>query len=122
MFTNSSLVVDSLYTSQDAYTQLSYINNVLAIQEVARSVRSACPKNRFKFTTGNDFSDYAEAVEDVLENFKNNFDTLKFTYLEDPTKESQKIYYAAIEFSFNNWAQSEIFDLYALNNTDIVEE
>ena len=117
-----SLVVDSLYTSQDAYTQLSYINNVLAIQEVARSVRSACPKNRFKFTTGNDFSDYAEAVEDVLENFKNNFDTLKFTYLEDPTKESQKIYYAAIEFSFNNWAQSEIFDLYALNNTDIVEE
>ena len=117
-----SLVVDSLYTSQDAYTQLSYINNVLAIQEVARAVRSACPKNRFKFTTNNDFSDYAEAVEDVLENFKNNFDTLKFTYLEDPTKESQKIYYAAIEFSFNNWVQSEIFDLYALNDTNIVEE
>ena len=117
-----SLVVDSLYTSQDAYTQLSYINNVLAIQEVARAVRSACPKNRFKFTTNNDFSDYAEAVEDVLENFKNNFNTLKFTYLEDPTKESQKIYYAAIEFSFNNWVQSEIFDLYALNDTNIVEE
>ena len=117
-----NLVVDSLYTAQDEYTQLSYINNVLAIQEVMRAVRTACPKNRFKFTSANDFSDYAEAVNEVLEYFKNNFETLNFVYLEDPTKEAQKIYYAAIEFTFNNWAQSEIFDLYALNATEIVEE
>ena len=117
-----NLVVDSLYTAQDEYTQLSYINNVLAIQEVMRAVRTACPKNRFKFTSANDFSDYAEAVNEVLEYYKNNFETLNFVYLEDPTKEAQKIYYAAIEFTFNNWAQSEIFDLYALNATEIVEE
>ena len=117
-----NLVVDSLYTAQDEYTQLSYINNVLAIQEVMRAVRTACPKTRFKFTSANDFSDYAEAVNEVLEYYKNNFETLNFVYLEDPTKEAQKIYYAAIEFTFNNWAQSEIFDLYALNATEIVEE
>ena len=117
-----NLVVDSLYTAQDQYTQLSYINNVLAIQEVMRAVRTICPKNRFKFTSANDFSDYAEAVNEVLEFYKNNFETLNFIYLEDPTKEAQKIYYAAIEFTFNNWAQSEIFDLYALNTTEIVEE
>ena len=117
-----NLVVDSLYTSQKEYTQLSYINNVLAIQEVMREVRSACPKNRFKFTSGNDFTEYATEVNAVLDAFKNNFDSLKFTYLEDTTKEAQKIYYAAIEFTFNNWAQSEIFDLYALNATEIVEE
>ena len=117
-----NLVVDSLYTAQDEYTQLSYINNVLAIQEVMRAVRTICPKNRFKFTSANDFSDYAEAVNEVLEYYKNNFETLNFVYLEDPTKEAQKIYYAAIEFTFNNWAQSEIFDLYALNATEIVEE
>ena len=116
------LIIDSLYTSQAEYTQLSYINNILAIQEVMRSVRSACPKNRFKFTTSNDFSDYAEAVTEVLSHYKSNFDSLNFVYLQDPTKEAQKIYYAAIEFTFNNWAQSEIFDLYALNTTEIVEE
>ena len=116
------LVVDSLYTSQKEYSQLSYINNVLAIQEVMREVRSACPKNRFKFTSGNDFTEYATEVSKVLDAFKNNFDSLKFVYLEDTAKEAQKIYYAAIEFTFNNWAQSEIFDLYALNATEIVEE
>ena len=116
------LIVDSLYTSQEAYTQLSYINNILAIQEVMRAVRSACPKNRFKFTSANDFTDYAESVKEVLSHFRNNFDSLNFVYLEDTAKEAQKIYYAAIEFTFNNWAQSEIFDLYALNTTEIVEE
>ena len=116
------LIVDSLYTAQEAYTQLSYINNVLAIQEVMRAVRSACPKNRFKFTSSNDFTDYAESVNEVLSYYRNNFDSLNFVYLEDTAKEAQKIYYAAIEFTFNNWAQSEIFDLYALNTTEIVEE
>ena len=117
-----NLVVDSLYTSQKEYTQLSYINNVLAIQEVMREVRSACPKNRFKFTSGNDFTEYATEVSAVLDAFKSNFDSLNFVYLEDTAKEAQKIYYAAIEFTFNNWAQSEIFDLYALNATEIIEE
>ena len=116
------LVVDSLYTSQEEYSQLSYINNILAIQEVMRAVRNACPKNRFKFTTGNDFNDYAESVKSVLDVYKNNFETLNFVYLEDSAKESQKIYYAALEFRFKNWAQSEIFDLYALNNVEISEE
>ena len=87
-----------------------------------REVRSACPKNRFKFTSGNDFTEYATEVSKVLDAFKNNFDSLKFVYLEDTAKEAQKIYYAAIEFTFNNWAQSEIFDLYALNATEIIEE
>jgi hypothetical protein len=87
-----------------------------------RAVRSTCPKNRFKFTSANDFTDYAESVKEVLNNFRNNFDSLNFVYLEDTAKEAQKIYYAAIEFTFNNWAQSEIFDLYALNTTEIVEE
>lgn len=110
-------VVQSNYTSQNANTQLSFINNVLAIQEVARVVRTACPRNRFRLITGTDMSEYANNVNRVLGAYSNYFETLEFQYYEDRLRSIQKIFYASINFSFNNWAQSEIFDLYALANT-----
>ena len=109
-----SLVVESLYTSQDMTSQLSYINNVLAIQEVMRALRSSCPKNRFKFQTGNDFTDYQDACTEVLSAYKSWFAKLEFVYTQDDLRATQKIFYASINFAFNNWVQSEIFDLYAL--------
>ena len=111
---NGSLVVESLYTSQDLTSQLSYINNVLAIQEVMRALRSSCPKNRFKFQTGNDFTDYQDACTEVLSAYKAWFSKLEFVYTQDDLRATQKIFYASINFAFNNWVQSEIFDLYAL--------
>lgn len=110
-------VVQSNYTSQDKNTQLSFANNVLAIQEVARVVRTACPRNRFSLITGSDMSEYATAVTRVLEGYNSYFETLEFQYTQDPLRSIQKIFYASINFSFNNWAQTEIFDLYALANT-----
>jgi hypothetical protein len=110
-------VVQSNYTSQDANSQLSFINNVLAIQEVARVVRTVCPRNRFRLITGSDMSEYATAVSRVLQGYTSYFDVLEFTYTQDPLRSIQKIFYASINFSFNNWAQTEIFDLYALSNT-----
>ena len=112
-----SCVVQSNYTSQSANTQLSYINNVLAIQEVARVVRTVCPRNRFRLITGSDMSEYATAVSRVLQGYNSYFETLEFMYTEDTLRSVQKIFYASINFSFNNWAQTEIFDLYALSNT-----
>ena len=109
-----SLVVESLYTSQDMTSQLSYINNVLAIQEVMRALRSSCPKNRFKFQNGNDFTDYQDACTEVLSAYKSWFAKLEFVYTQDDLRATQKIFYASINFAFNNWVQSEIFDLYAL--------
>ena len=110
-------VIQSNYTSQDKNTQLSFINNVLAIQEVARVVRTVCPRNRFRLITGSDMSEYANAVSRVLQGYNTYFETLEFVYTEDPLRSIQKIFYASINFSFNNWAQTEIFDLYALANT-----
>lgn len=110
-------VVQSNYTSQDKNTQLSFINNVLSIQEVARVVRTVCPRNRFRLITGSDMSEYAAAVSRVLQGYNTYFDVLEFTYTQDPLRSIQKIFYASINFSFNNWAQTEIFDLYALTNT-----
>lgn len=110
-------VVQSNYTSQDKNTQLSFINNVLSIQEVARVVREVCPRTRFRLITGSDMSEYANAVSRVLQGYSSYFETLEFQYTEDPLRSIQKIFYASINFSFNNWAQTEIFDLYALSNT-----
>ena len=109
-------VVQSNYTSQLANTQLSFINNVLAIQEVARVVRIACPRNRFRLITGSDMTEYANAVSRVLQSYNNYFETLEFEYTEDPLRSVQKIFYASINFSFNNWAQTEVFDIFAINN------
>ena len=114
---NGQCVVQSNYTSQDKNTQLSFINNVLAIQEVARVVRTVCPRNRFRLITGSDMSEYAAAVSRVLQGYNAYFDVLEFTYTQNPLRSIQKIFYASINFSFNNWAQTEIFDLYALANT-----
>ena len=114
IFQSGRCVLQSLYTSQEAYTQLSYVNNVLAIQEVARAVRTACPKFRYTFGSGSDFSEYSSNVQKVLENFRNNFAELGFSYQQNALYASQKIFYAVITFRFNNWAQTEIFDLYAL--------
>jgi hypothetical protein len=114
IFQEGQCVMQSLYTSQEPYTQLSYVNNVLAIQEVARAVRAACPKFRYTFGSGSDFSEYARQVSIVLNNFTNNFAELGFTYQQNSFYADQKIFYAVITFRFNNWVQSEIFDLYAL--------
>ena len=116
IFQDDQCVVQSCYTSQLAYTQLSFIGNVLAIQEVMRAVRTACPRNRYSLSTGNDLSNYAQAVNNVLNNYLSNFSTLNFIYTQDDLKASQKIFYASIEFAFLNWAQTEIFDIYAIND------
>lgn len=116
IFEDDNCVVQSCYTSQEPYTQLSYSGNVLGIQRVLRAVRTACPKQRYSLSTANDLQDYATAVNNVLSNYVTNFDVLNFIYQEDRLKISQKIFYASIEFAFLNWAQTEIFDVYAINN------
>lgn len=113
IFEGDDCVVQTLYTSQEANTELSFVNNVIAVQEVMRAVRTACPKNRHILTNGSDMSSYAKAVNKVLDSFRGHFHKLTFTYTKDPLKASQKLFYAGIGFQFNQWAQSEDFDLFA---------
>ena len=112
----NTCVVQSTYSSQKANTQLSWINNTIAIQEVARQVRIECPKNRFQLITNNDLTEYAASVRSVLDGYNEYFDILEFQYTQDPLKITQKIFYASINFGFKNWAQTEVFDLFAVSN------
>lgn len=118
IFQQGECIVQSLYTSQEEYTQLSYVNNVLAVQEVVRSIRTTCPKKRYTFVENSDFSEYAELCNNVLRNFKNNFDYLHFEYTRDPLLAHQKIFQASIVFAFKDWAQSEIFNVETINAED----
>ena len=116
IFENGVCVVQSTYSSQNEFTQLSFINNVMAVQEVVRAIRVACPKSRYTFTTATDFTFYADAVKEVLSGFVNHFAELTFEYEQDPLQAVQKIFYAELYFRFNNWAQTEKFDIYTLGN------
>ena len=119
IFNDDQCVVQSCYTSQIENTELSYVNNVLAIQEVIRALRTMCPRQRYRLVTGSDFTDYAQACQNVLENYVGHFNVLRFTYTEDKVKAAQKIFYASVEFSFNQWAQTEMFDIFALNSANM---
>jgi hypothetical protein len=116
IFEGNDLVIQSSYTCQDTLSQLSFVNNVLGIQEVLRAVRTACPINRFSLANGSDLSNYAKNVTNVLDNYTGRFDVLEFEYTANKLQAQQKIFYASIRFAFLNWAQSEIFNVYAINN------
>lgn len=111
---NNNLVVQSLYTKNKIYSQLSYINNVLAMQEIGRRVAMVCPSVRYSLqVNGNDISDYTKIINAVLERYAGSFDVLEFVYSGDSIHVQQKIFYGSIQFSFANWYQTEIFDLIA---------
>lgn len=119
---SGNCVVQTLYTSQDKNTQLIYINNVLAVQEVIREIRTTCPKNRYSFQTGNDFSAYAKDVAAVLQPYKSHFSHLEFKYEKDDIMADQKIFNGVLEFAFNSWFQTEIFDVVIINSGDVADE
>lgn len=109
------LTLETLFTSQEKDTQFSYINNVLAIQEVIKAVRTRCPKTRYSFIDGEDLEKYKEDVESVLNKFTNNFLQLKMVYTKDESMLSNKIYYASLQVKFRNFVQTEHFKIYALS-------
>lgn len=111
---NNRLVLESQYTTQPAYTQLSFINNMLAMQEVIRAVRNRCPITRYSFIDGEDLETYKNDVQSVLNRYTNNFITLEFEYIQDDIMIQNKIFYAAIRVKFRNYVQAEYFKIYAI--------
>lgn len=111
---NGEVIVQSLFTTNRKYSQLSYISNVLSMQHIGREVAKECPGCRFVLTPDvTDFSVYQDTISKVLEKYQGSFQRLELVYTANPSYILQKTYYAAINFSFANWAEDEIFDLVA---------
>ena len=114
-YVDGKLTIQSLYTTQEKYTQLSFINNVLAVQEVAKAVRAAAPANRFTFMDQDSLERYQKYVNDIIEQYADNFEELEMVYVQDDVMKANKIFNASLKFRFKDFVQSEIFDLYALS-------
>jgi len=113
-YLNGELTLETTYTSQEELTQLSFINNILSIQEVIRDIRNRCPRFRYQFITNDDLETYKNNVENVIKQHVNSFASLEFEYTQDDIMVQNKIFNASVKCTFKNFVQTEIFDIYAL--------
>ena len=114
--TTDALTIETCYTSQEAYTQASFINNILAIQQVVKAIRNYSPTVRYQFYTGSDFSDYAKMIDqNVLDGYKSNFTSLELVYTQDELMAAQKIFKASLKVSCGTFIQTEIYDVFIID-------
>ena len=120
-YIDNQLVLETLYTSQEPYTQLSFINNILAVQQVIKEVRRRCPAIRYSFIDGDDLTTYRSKINDIIDPFRSNFKELTVSYMQDPYYTQNKIFYAALGVRFRDFEQTEYFKITALSNDTSAE-
>lgn len=120
-YIDGDLVIETLYTNQSAYTQFSFANNVLGIQEVVKAIRTRCPAIRYTFIDGKDLEKYKAEIEEVIAPFRSNFKALQFEYVADSAMELNKIFYGVLKVVFRDFIQTEWFKVIALNQLEGVE-
>lgn len=114
-YIDNQLVVESLYTSQEKYSQWSFINNVMGIQEVVKAIRMRCPAIRYTFIDGEDLENYKADVTEVIAPFSSNFKQLELEYVNDATYSANKIFYAVLKVVYKDFIQTEWFKVTALS-------
>lgn len=119
-YIDNQLVIETLYTSQEKYTQWSFINNVMGIQEVVKAIRMRCPAIRYTFIDNEDLENYRADVEEVIAPFKSNFNTLSLEYVEDATYSANKIFYAVLKVVYKDFIQTEWFKVTALSAVEVM--
>lgn len=114
---NGSLTMETEYTSQETYSQLSFINNVTIIQKVVKDVRYNCPSYRYSFATIDDVSGYKENVDKILKRYKDKFKTLETVFVQDDLMKANKIFEISLKVTHKDFYQCEIFNIYVLSTT-----
>lgn len=111
------LTMNTEYTSQKRYTQLSWVNNVLGIQEMIKAIRVLCPKIRYSFLDGEDLQNYKNDVQNlVISRYANRFKSCTIEYASNAVYDSNKLIYAVIKVQFRNFVQTEVFKIIALQS------
>ena len=110
-----TFTLESVYTSQEDYTQMSFIPHVMAVQTIIRKLRAYFPAVRFAYLTSeDDVNAYTTAVNNFLSQYAGMFEELTFSYDGDSTYLDNKIYKAKLTYRFTNFIQAEQIDAYAL--------
>lgn len=119
---NGIATMESEYTTQEAYTGFSYLNNTIAVQQVVKAIRVHCPKVRYSFMEEDDLTKYEEDVQAILNNYTSNFSELTMEYMADPTYEQNMIFYAVLYIKFKKFVQAEVFRIIAIGDDDTVSD
>lgn len=115
MYYDSVPVMETMYTNVTEYTQLSYLHNIMAIQEVIKAIRTQCPKTRYTFMDGKDLQNYIDDATRIINQYSTNFKSISITYMGDERYESNNIFYATIVVQFKNFIQEEYFRVIAIS-------
>lgn len=107
--------METLYTNQVEHTQLSYVNNIMGVQEVIKAIRTRCPRIRYSFADGDDLENYIDDVKEVLQNYQSNYKQLTVRYMADENYERNKIFYAMLVVQFRDFFQEEYFKIVAIS-------
>ena len=108
-------VMESMYVNSEEYSQLSYLHNIMAIQEIVKIVRTRCPRTRYTFLDSNDLETYISDVESILKEYSTNFKSLSCEYMADEQYEQNNVFYAVIKVQFKNFIQEEYFKIIAIS-------
>lgn len=115
------LTIETEYTSQEEYTQLSFLNNVIAIQYIIKDCRDNCPAFRYSFISSSDLSTYKRNVSDIISKYNTWFESLEFVYVQDEIMRANKVFEADLKIKHKDFVQSELFNIYVLG-TDTAQE
>ena len=118
---NDVLTVETEYTSQEELTQLSFINNVIAIQKIVKDVRDNCPAFRYSFISTDDLASYKKSVTRIINKYTEWFESLEFVYVQDDIMKANKIFEASLKVKHKDFVQSEILNIYTLG-TDVATQ
>lgn len=117
-----ALTMETEYSSQETDTQLSYINNVIAIQYIIKDVREQCPAFRYSFISTNDLSIYKKNVNKIISKYTNWFESLEFLYVQDDVMKANKIFEASLRVKHKDFVQAEILNIYVLGTENTSTE
>lgn len=117
-YINGVLTMETLFTTYDKDSELSYVNNVMTVQVIMKKIREKLPSiTRYGFMDSDSLAQYKSLVQDaVIDKYAQYFAALTFKYIEDVNYSKNKIFYGALEVKFKPFSQSEIIKVTVLNN------
>ena len=108
-------VMETMYVNDSQYTQLSYLHNIMGVQEIIKIIRTRCPRTRYTFLDGSDLETYIADVQAIVKEYSTNFKSITCEYMYDEKYEQNNIFYAVLKVQFKNFIQEEYFKIIAIS-------
>ena len=108
-------VMETMYANTDEHSQLSYMHNIMAVQEIIKVIRTRCPHTRYTFLDGDDLESYISDVQAIVKEYSSNFKSISCEYMADDQYERNNVFYAVLKVQFKNFIQEEYFKIIAIS-------